>query len=62
MFEMPIMTELALFLLVVFIFSLFSRRTEGTVVTPPMLFVLGLIVVENAPQLADKALMGCVLA
>ena len=34
------MTELVLFLLVVFIFSLLSRRIEGTVVTPPMLFVL----------------------
>ena len=33
------MTELVLFLLVVFIFSLLSRRIEGTVVTPPMLFV-----------------------
>jgi NhaP-type Na+/H+ or K+/H+ antiporter len=34
-----IMTELVLFLLVVFVFSLLSRRIEGTVVTPPMLFV-----------------------
>jgi NhaP-type Na+/H+ or K+/H+ antiporter len=33
------MTELVLFLLVLFIFSLVSRRIEGTVVTPPMLFV-----------------------
>ena len=33
------MTELVLFLLVVFIFSLLSRRIEGTVVTAPMLFV-----------------------
>jgi NhaP-type Na+/H+ or K+/H+ antiporter len=33
------MIELVLFLLVVFIFSLLSRRIEGTVVTPPMLFV-----------------------
>jgi NhaP-type Na+/H+ or K+/H+ antiporter len=33
------MTELVLFLLVVFIFSLLSHRIEGTVVTPPMLFV-----------------------
>ncbi len=33
------MTELVLFLLVLFIFSLLSRRIEGTVVTPPMLFV-----------------------
>jgi NhaP-type Na+/H+ or K+/H+ antiporter len=33
------MTDLVFFLLVVFIFSLLSRRIEGTVVTPPMLFV-----------------------
>jgi sodium/hydrogen antiporter len=33
------MIELVLFLLVLFIFSLVSRRIEGTMVTPPMLFV-----------------------
>ena len=33
------MTEIVLFLLVVFIFSLLSRRIEGSVVTPPMVFV-----------------------
>ena len=34
------MIEVTLLLLVIFAFSLISRRMEGTVMTPPMLFVL----------------------
>jgi NhaP-type Na+/H+ or K+/H+ antiporter len=39
------MAELVLFILVLFIFSLVSRRIEGTVLTPPMLFVFGGMIV-----------------
>jgi NhaP-type Na+/H+ or K+/H+ antiporter len=35
-----IVIELTLLLVMIFAFSLFSRRMEGTVLTPPMLFVL----------------------
>jgi sodium/hydrogen antiporter len=45
------MIELVLFLLVLFVFSLVSRRMEGSVVTPPMFFVF-------AGMLLGPALLG----